>query len=152
LLKSSTPSATTKENASNKIVYMPLVGIGIKKANASNKVTNTPSTQEHLILVGAFQDYTNEIIGEDTSLDKDFDELVRIIKPLPFDVRGAFGNTRIKRKSFVVFNSMLNEIQWGNKMLVSSTKLMHTTSLEIDSNNIYKLKRSFKNSRLTISS
>jgi len=41
----------------------------------------------------------NKIIGEDISLDKDFDALVRIIKLLPIDVKGAFGNTRIKRKS-----------------------------------------------------
>jgi len=52
-----------------------------------------------LILVGTFQNYMNKIIGEDISLDKDFDALVRIIKLLPIDVKGAFGNTRIKRKS-----------------------------------------------------
>ncbi len=100
-------SRTKKENASNKIVYMPPSRINIRKANASNKVTNALGTQEHLIMVRTIHNYTNEIIAEDTSLDKDFDELVRIIKPLPIDVQGAFGNTRIKRKSFVVFNNML---------------------------------------------
>jgi hypothetical protein len=78
--------ATAKENASNKIIYMAPTGIGTRKANASNKVINTPNTRKHLILVGTFQDYMNEIIGEDTSFDKDIDELVGIIKPLIIDV------------------------------------------------------------------
>jgi hypothetical protein len=38
-------------------------------------------------MVRTFQDYMNEIIGEDTSLDKNFDALVRIIKALPIVVQ-----------------------------------------------------------------
>ncbi len=127
---------------------MPLVGIGTRKANASKKVV----TREHLILVGTFQDYMNEIIGEDTSIHKDSNELIRIIKPLPIVVQGALGNTIIKRNLFVAFNNMLNVTESWNKMFISSINMMHITSLEIESNDIHKFKRFKKKSRSTISS
>jgi hypothetical protein len=117
------------------------VGIGTRKANASKKVINTIRTRKHLILVRTFQDYMNEIIGEEKSIDKDFDALVKIIKPLLIVAKGAIGNTRIKRKLFVVLNNMLNAIELRNKMLVSSINMMHITSLEIESNDIHKFKR-----------
>jgi hypothetical protein len=39
--------------------------------------------KEDLILIGTFQNYMNEIVGEDTSLDKDSNASIRIFKPLP---------------------------------------------------------------------
>ncbi len=148
MLQFSKPSATTKKNASIKIVHMPRVGIGTRKINASKKVL----TREHLILVGTFQDYMNEIIGQDTSIDKDSNVLVKIIKLLPIVARRALSNIRIKRKLFVAFNSMLNVIESWNEMFVSSINMMHIISLEIESNDIHKLKRFSLKSRLIISS
>jgi hypothetical protein len=60
----------------------------------------------------------NEIVGEDTSLDKDFDALVRIIKPPPIAGK-TLSNRRIKRKSSIVLNNMVDATKQGNKMLVS---------------------------------
>lgn len=74
----------------------------------------------------------NEIVGEDTSLDEDFDASIKIIKPSPIDGWRALSNTRIKRKLFVVFNGMVDVIERKNKMLVSSIDKIHTTSLEIE--------------------
>jgi hypothetical protein len=72
----------------------------------------------------------NKIVGEDISLDKDFDALIRIIKPPP--IAGiTFSNTRIKRKSSIALNNMVDATKQWNKMLVSSINKIHTTNLEI---------------------
>jgi hypothetical protein len=78
-----TPLEAVKENANNKVVHMPPTRIGTREVNVSTKVTNIPSIREDLILVGTFQDYMNEIVGEDTSFDKDFHASIIIIKPSP---------------------------------------------------------------------
>ncbi len=118
-------------NASNKAIHTPLERIGIRKASASNNAINIPSTREDLILVRTFQNYMNMIVGEDTSLDKDSNALVRIFKPLPIVGWGAFVNVGIKRKLFVDLNNMVDTIKQGSKMLVSSINKIHTTNLEI---------------------
>jgi len=80
LLESFTPSTIAKESVSNKVVHTPPIGIGIREASASSKATNIPGTKEDLILLGKFQKYTNKIVKEDTSHDKDFDASIKIIK------------------------------------------------------------------------
>jgi hypothetical protein len=53
----------------------------------------------------------NKIVGEDTSLDKDSDASLNIIKPSPIDGRRALGNTRIKRKLSVILTGMVDIIE-----------------------------------------
>jgi len=71
------------------------------------------------------------IVGEDTSLDKDSNALVKNFKPSPIIGQRALA-IRVKRKSFVVLNNMVDTIKQGNKMLVSSIDKIHTTNLEIE--------------------
>jgi CobQ-like glutamine amidotransferase family enzyme len=80
-----TPPRIAKENANNKVIHTPPTRTSTREINVSTKATNTPSTKKDLILVGTFQDYMNEIVGEDTSLDKDSNASIRIIKPSPID-------------------------------------------------------------------
>jgi hypothetical protein len=74
----------------------------------------------------------NEIVGEDTSLDKDPNASIRIFKPLSISGWKTLANIGIKRKSFVVFNYMVDTIKQGNKILVSSIDKIHITNLEIE--------------------
>jgi hypothetical protein len=73
----------------------------------------------------------NEIVGEDTSLDKDSNALVKNFKPSPIIGQRALA-IRVKRIFFVVLNNMVDTIKQGNKMLVSSIDKIHTTNLEIE--------------------
>jgi hypothetical protein len=72
----------------------------------------------------------NEIVGEDTSRDKDFDAFVRIIKPPPIASRKTLSNIRIKRESSKALNNMVDATKQRNKMLVSSIDKIHTINLE----------------------
>ncbi len=95
MLEFSTPPLAIKKNVNNKAIYTSLPRIGTREANASTKVTNTLGIRKDLILIGTFQDYMHEIVGEDTSHDKDSYASIRIIKPSPIVGRKAFGKTRI---------------------------------------------------------
>jgi hypothetical protein len=79
LLELFTPPVVIKENA-NKAIHTPLARTGVRETNVSTKITNILGIREDLILVRTFQDYMNEIVGEDISHDKDFDASIRIIK------------------------------------------------------------------------
>jgi hypothetical protein len=93
LLEFFTPPKIAKENASNKEIHTPPIGTSIREINVSTKAVNTPSTKEDLILIRTFQDNMNKIVREDTSLDKDSDASINIIKPSPIDGQRALGNT-----------------------------------------------------------
>ncbi len=127
---STIPPTIAKESVSNKATHTPPIGIGTREANVCNKVANIPCTRENPILLGQFQDYMNKIVGEDTSLDKDFDTLVRIIKLPPIASR-THSNTRIKRKLSITLNNMVDATKQGNKMLILSIDKIHTINLEI---------------------
>jgi hypothetical protein len=73
-----------------------------------------------------------DIIQEDTSPMKEDSNLMTIIK-LPLVVgQGAFGNTKMKNKSSLTFNDIVEIIKQGNNMMVASIDKMNTTNLEIE--------------------
>jgi hypothetical protein len=58
--------------------------------------------------------------------------LMKIIK-LPLIVgQGVFGNIKIKNKSSLTFNNIVEIIKHGNNMMVASIDKMNTTNLEIE--------------------
>ncbi len=57
---------------------------------------------------------------------------MKIIK-LPLIVgQGVFDNTKIKNKSFLTFNDIVEIIKHENNMMVASIDKMNTTNLEIE--------------------
>ncbi len=57
---------------------------------------------------------------------------MKIIK-LPLIVgQGVFGNIKIKNKSSLTFNNIVEIIKHGNNMMVASIDKMNTTNLEIE--------------------
>jgi hypothetical protein len=110
---------------------------------------NTPGTKEDLILVGTFQNYMNEIVGEDTSLDKDLNALVRNFKPLLI-IGGRALAIGVKRKSFVVLNNMVDTIKQGTRCWYhpSTRSILPTWKLTSD---VHKFKRSFRKNISTTS-
>ncbi len=115
-LESTTPPTLAKRNPNT---------------HAAHNIPPT-STKEDPILLRNFQNYMNKIIQEDTSLEKEDFNSIKIIKTPPIIVgHGAFRNTRMTRKSFSTLNCMVETIKPRNKMMVASINKMNTTNLDI---------------------
>ncbi len=92
-MESYTPPTPTKPIPSTQIIHTPI---------------HTPPThillplgiREDPICLGELQDFLNDTIHEDNSLNKDSDALVRMFKPHPIISQRLLGNTNINKKIF----------------------------------------------------
>jgi uncharacterized protein YfkK (UPF0435 family) len=72
-----------------------------------------------------------DIIQEDTSPMKEDSNLMTIIKLLLVVGQGVFDNIKMKNKSSLTFNDIVEIIKQGNDMIGASIDKMNTTNLEI---------------------